>query len=595
MTRPRWVLANVCASCICVMLAGCDHSQPDQKRSSELLMGLSQQNADSAKPDEKTIAAQAEKLLSNKKSVVGEESADTTQATPKADDPILVIDSVPDKQQQSLPVEDDTKSPWMFDGSTPLVTWEVTYRANIPVGYTSKKSVSSNRGGESVINTDFRSVSRYAKDGKEQRRELVISLIERPNGELISLTSRSQTGTDDQTFIVRVDGTRALLELTINKAKQQKEVEWDNTVRGPFAIEQSMMRKPMKDSESRLVKLLDPFSGRILEARLDAQSKYKSPIMLGKAKLLRETKVTTRDGESLSESTLWSDEDGVILKSYIPFGDLRNFQVDDETYKEVESVFDLMFAENQSVELVIKPGKREAFINAIDNEDQITYRFQQQKTDPYKNLSNRCNQRKKSLDAFTSEITVFRLKNRDELPAGVESVDKPETEDLELTGWLDSNSPVFDSLYADLLPQVANEDVHVKVLLMAKRVSERYESVGFNNDVRKLSVGLSKNRLNSVEQSMALVALLRKDKIPARLVLGYVFDRNASEPAMIFQAWVEYHYNDWWWPIDPINPTKTGLLDRIKLKELNRFSSDVRRVIMQVLEFGNDGTVTYQD
>ena len=591
----RSLLICLFAPFVCVLVAGCDNPQSREKDSDELLKELSQLNSMSTVHDEKTIAAKAEKLLSNESiSSVHNSDATTTQASTKSD-AVLVIDSVPDKPQQSLPVDDENTSPWMFDATKSYITWEVMYRANVPVGYTSKKSVSSNRGSEPVITNDFRSVLRFVKEGKEERRELTINSVERPNGELISLTTRAQTGSESQSVIARINGSKAVLELTINQSKQQNVVEWDSKVRGPFAIEQSMMRNPMRDNESRLIRLLDPFSGRIVESRLDANAKYKSPIMLGKSKMLRETKVTTRDGGALNESTLWADEEGVILKSYIQSGDLRIFQVEEETYKEVESVFDLSFSTNRIMPLAIKPGNKEAYLDAIEMENQITYRFEQKRSDPYKSISNRCNQRKKSLDAFTSEITVFRLKNREELPAGVESSDEPTPSDLDLSGWLDAGHPTFNKMYVDFLLQIDNDDLHLKVLSAAKRLSEKYESVGFNNDVRKLAVALSTNRLNSVEQSMVLIALLRKDKIPARLALGYVYDRNASEPTMVFQAWVEYHHAEWWWPIDPVNPTKTGMLDRIKMKEITSTSSDVRREITKVLELGNDGVVAYKD
>ncbi|MCU0721384.1 MAG: transglutaminase-like domain-containing protein [Pirellula sp.] len=584
------------ATIVIVMSIGCNKSQPERKNAKDLLRELTQVDSESPAHDEKTIAAQAEKLLSNQSKQSGYDSDTTsTPAVSKKDDAVLVIDSVPDKPDQALPVEDDNSTPWMFDSLKPRTTWEVLYRGNVPVGYTSKKSNPSSRGSEAAITTEFRSVLRFAKEGLEVRRELDINTVERPNGELISLTARSQTGSDSQMFVVRVDGTKADLELTINKTKQQKVIEWDGKVRGPFAIEQSMMRKPLKDNESRLVTLLDPLSGRIVESRLDAQSKYKSPVMLGKSKLLRETKVTTRDGNTLSESTIWSDEDGVILKSYVQAGDLRIFQVDEETYQEIESAFDLSFSANTSMQLTIKPGKEGGYLDAIEKEDQVTYRFQQRQSDPYKSLSSRCNQRRKSLDAFTSEVTVFRLTNREQLPGGVESPDKPTTSDSEWTSLLDSNNPLFDKIYTDLLPQDYNDNVHLKVQLVAQRLSEKYESVAFDNDIRKLTMALSTNRLNSVEQSMVLIALLRKEKIPARMALGYAYDRKAAMPTMVFQAWVEYHHAEWWWPIDPTRPSTRGLLDRIKMKEISSFSSDVRRDITKVLELGSEGTVIYQD
>jgi transglutaminase-like putative cysteine protease len=311
--------------------------------------------------------------------------------------------------------------------------------------------------------------------------------------------------------------------------------------------------------------------------------------------MMRETKVETRDGNVLSESTLWSDEDGVILKSYVQASDLRVFLVEEETYNEVASGFDLSFSANRSIPLSITSDKLEAYRSALENENQMTYRFQQRQSDPYKSLSNRSYQRKKSVDAFTSEITVFRLTNREQLPGGVETLDKPTTSDLDLTSLVDSTNPVFERICADLLAPAENDDVHLKVQAVAKKLSDKYESVGFNNDIRKLTLALSSNRLNSVEHSMALIALLRKEKIPARMAIGFAYDHSASKPSMAFHAWVEYHHAEWWWPIDPSQPAKTGLLDRIKMKEISSFSSDVRREIKQVLGLGNEGTIFVQD
>lgn len=592
----RSLLIGVFVTFVCMMNMGCDKPTPVKKSPQDLLNELSQVDTKSSVDDDKTIAAQAEKLLSNKPTASSEDS-DTTNAaaTPQADEAILVIDSIPDKPQQSLPVEDDNSTPWMFDPTKPLITWEVIYRGNVPMGYTSKKSIPNSRGGSDVISTDFLSVLRFVKDGVEVRRQLDIKTEERINGELVNLTSRSQMGSETQMFVIKIDGNKAEWELTANKNKQKNSVEWDQNIRGPFAIEQSMMRKPIRDNESRLVRFFDPLSGRIVESRLDAQTKYKSPVMLGKSKLLRETKVTTRDGSILSQSTIWSDEDGVILKSYVQSSDLRFFQVNEETYNEVENAFDLSFSENRSLKLEIKPEKTQAFLAAMQNDDQITYRFRHRQTDPYTHLSNRTNQRKKSLDAFNSDVTVFRLTNREQLPIGIDSLDKPIPSDLELSSLLDSNNPLFEEIYKDELSQVDTQDGHLKVSSAAIKLSEKYESVRFNNEIRKLSVALNTSRLNSVEHSMALIALLRKEKIPSRMALGYAYDQNTSEPTMIFKAWVEYHYGAQWWPIDPTFPTKTGLLDRIKMKEIRSFSSDVHREITKVLEFGNEGSIVYQD
>lgn len=595
-TRLGWFSIAMVASLMSMMAAGCSKTRPEQQNPKEILKELTQIDSHSSSGEEKTIAAHAEKLLSNKADTYKDESKTTATSDPsRTDNAVLVIDAVPEQPKRSLPVDDVNTSPWMFDSTRPSEIWEVIYRGNAPVGYTSKKSVPENRGNETLIKTDFRSVLRFAKDGKEIRQELTINSVERPNGELVNLTTKVQTGSDIRMLISRVDGSSMQAELITNNSKQKSTVAWDSHLRGPFAIEQSMMRKPMKDNESRLVKFLDPISSRIVESRLDAQLKYKTPVMLGKSRLMLETRVETRDGNVLSESTLWSDEDGIILKSYVQSSDLRIFRVDQETYKQVEGGFDLSFSAQRSLPLSIKPDKLEDYRKSLESENLMTYRFQLRQSDPHQNLSNRSYQRKKSLDAFTSEITVIRLTDREELPVGVETNDKPTTSDLDLTSLVDPNNPVFDRICSDVLPQADSGDVHLKVQAIAKSLSEKYESVGFNNDVRKLNVALSANRLNSVEHAMALIALLRKEKLPARMAIGFAYDRSAPKPSMVFKAWVEYHHAEWWWPIDPIQPTVTRLLDRIKMKEISSFSFDIRREIKQVLEFGNEASISVQD
>jgi transglutaminase-like putative cysteine protease len=137
---------------------------------------------------------------------------------------------------------------------------------------------------------------------------------------------------------------------------------------------------------------------------------------------------------------------------------------------------------------------------------------------------------------------------------------------------------------------------HERVVAIAETLSQRYAPVEFGNQVRKLHLALPTNRLNSVEQSMALIAVLRKQKIPARLVLGYVFDpSNNANPTMIFQAWVEYYYANWWWPIDPVKPTNLGMLDRVKFKDISRLEIDLRREITKLIGLGSEITIAFEN
>lgn len=591
-----------------ILLLGCQNKSEGLNRSEELLRELTSSSEPQGVPvnttDSEIIANRAAELLrltAEEEAVQGtvdERKLDkqrASQFSPRSD-AVLKIDSVPDIPSSAELIEDDPSSPWMFDLSTPMLSWEVLYKGNSPIGYTARKTTSTNRGVDSLVTNEMRSVIRFTKDRQYQRQEYTLTSIERANGELISLTARRTSNENNQNLVVKIDGAKAILELVSDGTKQRAEIVWESQIRGPFAIEQSIMRKPLKDNESRLVRFLDPVAARIVEARLDAKEKYKSPTMLGKSKLLREITVTNQAGEATVESILWSDEDGVLLKTYIPATDIRTFQVDQDTYKDIESDFDLSLVSSKQIALLIEPQRLDLYSSAIATDSQLTYKIQMSSSDPYKLISNRCNQRVRSLNAFTAEVTIFRLQDREELPLGIEDSDKPSSADSSLADWLDLSRPVVLSLLDQKIPTDSSLVGHERVVAIAETLSQRYAPVEFSNQVRKLHLALPTNRLNSVEQSMALIAVLRKQKIPARLVLGYVFDpSNNANPTMIFQAWVEYYYANWWWPIDPVKPTNLGMLDRVKFKDISRLEIDLRREITKLIGLGSEITIAFEN
>ncbi len=141
MTRPGSFSIVILTALMSLLVVGCSKPQPERQSPKEFLQDLTQIDSHSPSGEEKTIAARAEKLLSDKANKNNDEMKTTAASdSSRTDDAVLVIDAVPEQPKRSLPVEDDNTSPWMFDSSRPLEIWEVIYRGNVPVGYTSKKS-----------------------------------------------------------------------------------------------------------------------------------------------------------------------------------------------------------------------------------------------------------------------------------------------------------------------------------------------------------------------------------------------------------------------------------------------------------------------
>ena len=99
---------------------------------------------------------------------------------------------------------------------------------------------------------------------------------------------------------------------------QELVIPWDPDVRGPYAAEQSMARKPMKDNEQRSLKMFMPDLNKICDIRL--QARVVEPVILGDGMprpLLRVEQITEIDGKPRPEfdATLWVDPEGQVLKT----------------------------------------------------------------------------------------------------------------------------------------------------------------------------------------------------------------------------------------------------------------------------------------
>jgi transglutaminase-like putative cysteine protease len=148
--------------------------------------------------------------------------------------------------------------------------------------------------------------------------KMVYGTIETPEGEVLRLDTRTLTSDNEiRTYGDVVKGTMNLI-MEGTGARQEKTIPWTKDIRGPYAAEQSMARKPMEDGESRSLKMYIPDLNRVVDIILQAGPF--SDIALGdgsKRPLRKITQTVTLDGEPRRElgATLWADSSGQVLKS----------------------------------------------------------------------------------------------------------------------------------------------------------------------------------------------------------------------------------------------------------------------------------------
>ena len=101
---------------------------------------------------------------------------------------------------------------------------------------------------------------------------------------------------------------------------QEQTIPWTKDIRGPYAAEQSMARKPMEEGETRHLKMYIPDVNRVVEFTLTAGPISEVALGDGSTRPLRKiVQTATLDGKARPElaATLWADSSGQVLKSEV--------------------------------------------------------------------------------------------------------------------------------------------------------------------------------------------------------------------------------------------------------------------------------------
>jgi len=198
-------------------------------------------------------------------------------------------------------------------------SWDVIYQAGSKIGYlhTYVKNVEE-KGREYVrVRIDIK------EDIKRGQDISVITLqygtIETHEGQVLRLDTLTQAG-DDRPIRGHGDVIHGKMKYILEGTGERQEltIPWGSDVRGPYAAEQSMARKPMKEHEERPLKMFMPELNKILDIVLHARTI--EPTLLGDGAprpLLRVDQTTKVGGKPAPElnTTMWVDKDGQVLKA----------------------------------------------------------------------------------------------------------------------------------------------------------------------------------------------------------------------------------------------------------------------------------------
>ena len=491
-----------------------------------------------------------------------------------ADSRVDVDQTMADKRSVIQPSSrvDDANKPWISADQLPREIWEVQYIGNNPIGYMHRK-VSVSKSSEFEIEAESRTTVSLKGEPLVQR--LKINTTETDTGALRRIEGSIEIGDNKQTFegnVNSIDGRKTLKGINNGQATPVLTIGWNPDYRGPFAVDQSMLRRPLEPKETRKLKYFDPILGKVVEGKLKAADDFfKTPTMfVGSRDLLEVSNISTVGNETM-QALLWVDEKGEGYKSIMQSADIRSFRTEPIVAQILSSVFDLRAISSKTIKL---SGAVDRLMSNRTNIVSQTFRIKNSNNDPFKLFSDRTNQRKKSQNARTVDITVFRVGLNPNEMGGVElKKDNDDSSQVD-TDFIPSKSPIIQEFARALVASQSkldegNVSLFEKVKVCREELVKRIELKEFDNQIGSVVETTKSKQADCVEHALLFASVCRAMGIPTRIALGMIFNRNKEEPEMKFHAWIEFHDGERWVPSDSSDQQFPTSIDRIKVLESN--------------------------
>ena len=421
-------------------------------------------------------------------------------------------------------------------------SWDAIYLAGSKIGYvhTFVEKV-EDRGHEYLrVRIDLEQSIKRGNDVAVTK--LSYGTIETHEGQVLRLDTLTSVG--EQTLRGHGDVVHGKMTFILEGSGQQQKlvIPWSPDVRGPYAAEQSMARKPMKENETRTLKMFIPTLNKICEIELHSRS-TESVILGDKSPrpLLRVEQTTRIDGKPRPEFDLklWVDAEGQVFKQE---QDLLGGYIQYRTTKEAAlapggpNQFDLIAG------TVIKVPRK---IPDAGKTRYVKYRVTLKDGDPAQVIPNDSRQTIQSEPNKTSAILEVRSLGPGDGEPGPADVDAQ---------YLNPNALVtsHDSRVRSLSQRATRGavDPWEKAKRIDRWVFQNLKDQNFSVSFAAASEVARNLRGDCTEHAVLAAAMCRAAGIPSRVAIGLVYEAEALK-GFGFHMWDEVYVNQRWVALDP--------------------------------------------
>jgi hypothetical protein len=420
-------------------------------------------------------------------------------------------------------------------------TWDVYLLQGKRVGYGHTTVRRDAESAAQVVSTENVGCLAIRRADQTTKLEIRSASVETPEGQLIRFESEMHMGPSPRRTIGRVNGKQLDMETTTAGTVPLREsIAWAPEYGGPFAIEQSLLRKPMRPGERRALRTLVVEFNQVADVEMDAKAYEPTALRTGVYELLRIEVVTRLANGQKLENTVWSDRTGDALKAHSPdMGGLTTYRVSKAEALEKADV----------AELDLMPGamvKVDRPLPDAHRTKRVRYRVRLKGGDPTSAFITGASQAVKSIDAHTAEVTVYAIRpgqpggNADARP------DKPTADDLRPNSFIQSDDP---TIVAEAAKAAGQETDPWRVAVALERYVNREVKKKDYSQAFATAAEVAKSREGDcTEHAVFLAALCRARGIPARVAIGLVYVPGTG--AFGYHMWTEVFVDKRWTPID---------------------------------------------
>jgi hypothetical protein len=435
--------------------------------------------------------------------------------------------------QQPQPVRIDAQGDWE--------TWDAYFMNNRQVGYS--HLVAEPVNDRSTCDIHYRLEDRlYITRGRSRFvQRLLQTSTETKQGQLLGFESSLQVGPAVTQVHGRIDTDLLSIETTRGSSQSARTVPWKSSYRGLVALEQSLRQQPMQDvGETREFDLLLPGKYELARARLYCSGPAAVPLIDGTPAAL--TEINTEiiiDGQP-SYSTIWTDDEGGIVRTYSAALDLISYRTDEATATKLDDTYpDVAAIDVRGAIDGDKWARRAGFkittrVSAKSQGDSVSFQpapgqFVRRSSD--------------------GSIQVLVSRSQETVPKGFAASDLKATDaDRKANQFVDYQASSIRRFAKAAVGSRNLTDREVALELTAateQMIQGEDDTDGFSkaSEVFRNVVG------DNTDRAVLLAALLRSHKIPSRLAIGIKFD-STQQNQMRYHVWTLAYVDGQWLHLD---------------------------------------------